>query len=122
MENKERKVEVNLGREHFNAAWYAVKRIIQEEVCATKEDTGFLMETMTKMALPYDNPKNEILRLPYDNMRAIWICCNDVVEDKLYRSQGQQMMIIEAMSLIAIKLDDYNTIEVLKDTSPMDLV
>ena len=99
-------VEVELTRDHLHACWYCLRKCIDEEIPADQADIGFLMEVMGDVAKQdKDTTKKFKLKLNFRKMRSVFYCLRIVAENDLWKTKGQQTMIIQSQSFLAKDLD-----------------
>ena len=98
-------ISIENHKDQFLSCWYSIKRIIKEEIPPPAE-IGFLMETMSELAAQVkDTTKEHKVKLTVKKWVGVWNCLNVCLNNQLYSGQGQQTMMLEMLSIVAVKVD-----------------
>lgn len=103
------KVRVKLATTHLMTGWNCVKTIIENEMYATPEDMGHLMEIMTVISEVLTDPgeddlQKRVVKLNFDHAKTIWNCINIALNEEMV-PQHRTSTAAEALGILAIELD-----------------
>lgn len=90
-------------------AWNCVKTIIENEMFATPEDMGHLMEVMSVIAKIMTDPgeddlKKRVVKFKFKDAKTIWNCLNIAMNEEMI-PKHRMGTAAEAMGFLAIELD-----------------